>query len=78
MPPPVPYRRINKVVENHTDEYHDNHEEVNQLSARNLQFSLDNSIGAATQTALAAVAGSVCDNGDVHRKTNENGNAENL
>lgn len=80
MPPPVPYRRINtKIVENH-NEYHkdDNHDEVNQLSARNLQFSIDNSIGAATQTALAAVASNVCDNGDVHRKANENGNGENL
>lgn len=77
-PPPVPYRRINdnKVIENLKD---DNHDEVNLLSARSLQFSIDNSIGAATQTALAAVASNVCDNGDVHRKTtNENGNGETL
>lgn len=73
-PPPVPYRRINdkKVLsENHRD---DNHTELNQLSARNLQFSIDTSIGAATQTALAAV----CDNGDVQCKTSENENEENL
>lgn len=77
-PPPVPYRRINDkklAVENHRD---DNHAELNQLSARNLQFSIDTSIGAATQTALAAVAGTVCDNGDVQCKINENGNGENL
>lgn len=75
-PPPVPYRRINdsKVIE-HAKE--DNHDEVNLLSARSLQFSIDKSIGAA-QTALAAVASNVCDNGDVHRKTNENGNGETL
>lgn len=81
VPPPVPYRRINdnKLIENNNDfRRDDNHDEVNQLSARNLQFSVDSSIGAATQTALAAVAGNVCDNGDVHRKTNENGTGETL
>jgi hypothetical protein len=80
-PPPVPYRRINdkKIMENCV-EYHrdDNRAELNELSARNLQFSIDTSIGAATQTALAAVAGSVCDNGDIQCKVNENGNGGNL
>jgi hypothetical protein len=80
-PPPVPYRRINdkKVVENCTENHQDdNHAEANELSARNLQFSIDTSIGAATQTALAAVAGSVCDNGDIQCKITENGNGANL
>jgi hypothetical protein len=74
MPPPVPYRRINKLVENQ-DEHKDNHE----LSVQNLQFSIDNSISATTQTALAAVtANTVCDNGDVLRKADEKEKAENL
>lgn len=75
-PPPVPYRRINKVtencIENHRD---DNHAEMNPLSARNLQYTIDTSIGAATQTALAAVASGLHDNnGDVPCKLSENGN----
>lgn len=81
-PPPVPYRRVHdrKITENCNENHRgdDNHAELNQLSARNLQYSIDTSIGAATQTALAAVAGGVCDNGDVPRKTENNVHGENL
>lgn len=81
-PPPVPYRRINgnkKASENRSENHlgDDNHTELNQLSARSLQYSIDTSIGATTQTALAAVAG-VCDNGDVQRNNNDNSIGENL
>lgn len=80
-PPPVPYRRIRdkKTSEIRSENHHgdDNHTELNQLSARNLQYTIDTSIGATTQTALAAVA-NVCDNGDVQRKISDNSNGENL
>lgn len=77
-PPPVPYRRIREkkvVIEecienNHRDE---NRTELNPLSARNLQYSIDASLGAATQTAKTD------DNGDVQcKKINENVNGEKL
>lgn len=77
-PPPVPYRRINhekKVSANRHED--DNHKELNQLSVRSLQHSIDTSVGVTTQTALAAVS-SVCDNGDVQRKISDNSNGENL
>lgn len=81
-PPPVPYRRINndkKASAIRTDNRHedDNHKELNQLSARSLQYSIDTSVGVTTQTALAAVS-SACDNGDVQRKISDNSNGENL
>lgn len=82
-PPPPPIRRTAKEfinadsrTENHQN---DNHAELNQLSVRNLQFSVDTSIGATTHTAMAAVAGSLCDNGDAQCKLNDNVNGgENL
>lgn len=76
LPPPVPYRRIND-KKHHNESYCDDKTELNELSARNLQFSIDSSIGVATQTALAAVA-NACDNGEVQYKINENENSESL
>jgi hypothetical protein len=90
QPPPVPYRRVHnekKIMENSIENHRrivddNNHTEINQLSARNLQFSLDTSIGVATQTAVATLAAAgnsiVHDNGDVQCKINENGNGESL
>lgn len=80
-PPPVPYRRMNSkritdnITENHRD---DNHAELNPLSVRNLQFSIDSSVGMTAQTAMAAVAGGISDNGDVSHKFNDSMNGENL
>lgn len=78
-PPPVPYRRINrKITENCNDTPHEgNHTELNQLSARSLQYSIDNGIGATTQAAIVAVAPSHDKgNGNIQNKINDNG--ENL
>ena len=77
-PPPAPptRRNPNKIVENCTENHReDNHTELNQLSARNLQFSVDANIGVTTQTTTA---GGCSDNGNVQYKFNDNLNGENL
>lgn len=72
-PAPPPRRNHNKVIENCTENHRDeNHTELNPLSARNLQFSIDNNIGVTTQTAAAG------DNGNVQYKFNDNLNGEHL
>lgn len=79
-PPPVPYRRLNskKITDNGEIHRDDNHAELNPLSVRNLQYSIDTSVGVTTPTAMAAVAVGISDNGDVQHKFNDSLNGENL
>lgn len=77
-PPPVPYRRINisKISENSNANHRDdNHDELNQLSARNLQLAVtDANVGAMTQTAI--VTGT--DNGTIQSMQKDKLNGEHL
>lgn len=80
-PPPVPYRRMNskRITDNGNENHHErNHTELNTLSVRNLQYSIDTSVGAATQTAIATVTGGISDNGDIQHKFSESLNGEDL
>lgn len=75
-PPPIPYRRTND--EKPSENCNENHNELNQLSARNLQFLIDTNIGPSTQAAMATSVEGLCDNGDIQCRLNENDIGENL
>lgn len=75
-PAPPPRRGQNKIVENCTENHQDeNHSELNQLSARNLQLSIDTNVGETTQTTTV---GGVSDNGNVPYKFKDDLKGENL